>query len=207
MESLDATTVKTLFSGISIVITLVAYFPYVIAIARDQTRPHVFSWVVWSLVTFIVFFAQLEADGGVGAWPTLVAALLSSYIALLAFRHKADVHINVTDWAFFLAALMAIPFWYFCGDPLWAVVLVTLVDTLAFAPTLRKAYHYPHQEHLTFFALFITRNIFSVFALEAYSITTLLFPLVISLACTGLIALTLWRRKQTQAINSFNKVK
>lgn len=192
----DGITLKALFSGVSIAVTLLAYFPYVVAIARDQTRPHLFSWIIWSLVTYIVFFAQLDADGGVGAWPTLVAALLSTYITVLAYRHKADVHINGSDWLFFLSALMAIPFWYYCGDPLWAVVLVTLVDTLAFAPTLRKAYYYPHQEHLTFFALFILRNVFSVFALEAYSVTTLLFPVVISLACGGLIGLTLWRRRR-----------
>jgi exosortase/archaeosortase len=178
---------------------VVAFLPYISSIRRGGTRPHVFSWLVWSLVTGIVFFAQLEADGGVGAWPTALAALLTLYIAVLAFRRRGDIQITATDWLFLLMALGSLPFWFLTSDPLWTVVVLTLVDTLAFGPTIRRAYIFPYQENLTFFLLFIVRNLFSIAALESYSITTVLFPAVISLTCGGMVVTVYLRRRTTPA--------
>ncbi|MES9971296.1 MAG: hypothetical protein ABW092_14785 [Candidatus Thiodiazotropha sp.] len=55
-----------------------------------RTKPHVFSWVIWGSTTFIVFLAQLEAGGGVGAWPIGISGLITLFIALLAFAHPYD---------------------------------------------------------------------------------------------------------------------
>ena len=50
------------FSGLAIALTLVAFLPYIASILRGKTRPHVFSWVIWGVTTFIVFLAQVQ-DG------------------------------------------------------------------------------------------------------------------------------------------------
>lgn len=60
---------KMIFSGLAIILTFVAFVPYVRSILQGQTKPHVFSWIIWGTTTLIVFLAQLEAHGGVGAWP------------------------------------------------------------------------------------------------------------------------------------------
>jgi len=81
------------------------------------------------------------------------------------------------------------------SDPLWAVVILTTVDMLGFAPTVRKVYHAPYSEPISFVALFFARNILVLFALEHYSLTTTLFPAIIATACLLLIALMLLRRR------------
>jgi hypothetical protein len=186
---------KEILSGAAIVLTIVAFVPYVRAILNGTTRPHVFSWVIWGATTFVVFLAQLEGKGGVGAWPIGISGSITIVIAVLAWLKRADVTITGTDWLFLAAALSSLPLWYLTSDPFWAVVILTTVDVLGFGPTIRKSYHYPHSESVLFFALFAARNLLVVMALEHYSVTTVLFPAVIAAACMLLMALLTYRRR------------
>lgn len=186
---------KEILSGVAIVLTLMAFIPYIRAILTDTVKPHVFSWVIWGATTFLAFLAQLEDKGGVGAWPIGVSGCITIFIACLAYLKRADVTITKTDWLFFVAALSSLPLWYFTSDPLWAVVVLTIVDVLGFGPTIRKAYHFPYSESLLFFGLFTVRNLLVMIALEHHSVTTLLFPGVIAAACVLLMALIAHRRR------------
>jgi hypothetical protein len=185
---------KELLSGLAILLTLIAFVPYIRAIRQGKTKPHVFSWVIWGSTTFIAFLAQVSGGGGVGAWPIGVSGVISLYIAALAYARRADSHITRADWWFFLAAMLSLPVWYLTADPLWAVVVLTSVDVIGFGPTLRKAYRWPFEENLTFFAIFAVRNLLAVAALEIYSLTTVLFPAATGLACMVLIAVVGFRR-------------
>ena len=186
---------KLFFSCVAILLTFLAFVPYIRSILAGATTAHVFSWVIWGTTTFIVFLAQLDAKGGMGAWPIGVSGVIEALIAVLAFLKRADTSIVRTDWWFFLAALASLPLWYFTADPLWAVVVLTIVDLLGFGPTLRKAYDFPHQENATFFALFMARNICALLALEHYSPATVIFPLAVSLACLFLLIILGIRRR------------
>lgn len=185
---------KELLSAAAIVVTFVAFVPYILSIRSGETKPHVFSWVVWGLGTLIVFFALLAGRGGLGAWPIGVSAIVTSYIAILAYLRRTDTLITKTDWAFFFAALSALPFWFLTSDPLWAVVTLTVVDVIGFGPTVRRAYAYPHDESISFFAISAARNLLVILALEHYSLTTVLFPAAVGVACLTLSFMVAYRR-------------
>lgn len=186
---------KELLSALAIALTFAAFFPYIRSILKQQIKPHVFSWVIWGSTTFIVFLAQLDDGGGVGAWPIGVSGVITIHVAILAYIKKSDISITKMDWCFFLSAMASLPFWYFTADPLSAVITLTIVDVLGFGPTLRKAYSHPFDENITFFLLFMARNLIVITALEHYSITTVLFPAVIAGACLALIIMVLYRRQ------------
>ncbi len=191
---IEAVPYKELLSIVAIVLTFLATAPYIYSILKGATKPHVFSWVIWGTTTFVVFLAQLNNKGGVGAWPIGVSGILTIFIAVLAVTKRGDVTITKTDWMFLITALSSLPLWYFTSDPLWAVVILTTVDVLGFGPTIRKAYHQPKSEPLNFYALFAIRNLFVVMALEHYSVTTVLFPAVLGLTCVFIMALMMYRR-------------
>jgi hypothetical protein len=187
---------KQLLSAIAIALTFIAFVPYIRSIKRGETNPHVFSWVIWGLTTFVVFLAQLAGHGGLGAWPIGVSGVITIYIALLAYMKRSDLHITKMDWLFFVGALSALPFWIFTSDPVWAVIILTAVDLAGFAPTLRRAYTHPHEEKMLFFAIFAIRNGLVILALQHYSLTTALFPAAVGIACLLLILLVTYRRHQ-----------
>ncbi len=186
---------KELVSAIAIALTLIAFFPYIRSILQGKTKPHVFSWIIWGCTTFIVFLAQLAANGGVGAWAIGVSGVITIYVALLAYIKNSDTIITRTDWVFFILAMISLPLWYVTSDPLWAVVILTTVDVLGFAPSFRKAYIYPFEEQLTFFVIIVARNLISIMALEHYSVTTVLFPLITAVVCLIFILLVIYRRR------------
>jgi hypothetical protein len=144
----------------------------------------------------VVFLAQLADHGGAGAWPIGVSGVVTIYIAVLAYLKKSDSTITRWDWLFFLLAMASLPLWYFTADPLWAVVILTVVDVIGFGPTFRKAYFHPFEERLMFFALMIARNLTVVAALEHYSLTTILFPATIAVACLFFILMVVCRRRE-----------
>ena len=187
---------KELLSAIAIAITLIAFLPYIRSILKGALRPHVFSWVIWGTTTFVVFLAQLEDKGGAGAWAIGFSGCLSILIAFLAFLKRSDISITKIDWLFLVLAMSSLPFWYLTSDPMWAVIILTIVDMLGFGPTIRKAYNQPHSESLAFFGLFATRNLIVIMALENYTVATVLFPAAIAFACLFLITMIVYRQRE-----------
>lgn len=186
--------IKLIFSGIAIVLAIIGFVPYIALILRGQVKPHVFSWVIWGITTTIIFFAQLEAEGGVGAWPIGLSGFITIFIAFLAYIKRGDATITKLDWSFLVVALASLPLWYITSDPLWTVVILTTVDMIGFGPTFRKAYHRPFEDSRVFFIIMILRNVCSVVALEAYSVTTVLFPFCLAVGFLILLIILQHRR-------------
>ncbi|MFY9270540.1 MAG: hypothetical protein WAO55_12435 [Candidatus Manganitrophaceae bacterium] len=186
---------KEILSAVAIVLTFAAFVPYIRTIISGTTKPHVFSWVIWGTTTLVVFLAQLEGKGGVGAWPIGVSGSITIFVAFVAYVKRADITITKTDWLFFASAMSSLPLWYLTSDPLWTVVVLTIVDVLGFGPTVRKVYRFPHSESMLFFSLFAARNLLVIMALEDYSVTTVLFPAVVAAACMLLMAMVTYRRR------------
>lgn len=188
--------IKILLSNLAIAITILAFVPYILQIFMGKVRPHVISWLIWGISTLVIFIAQLLDGGGVGAWPIGVSAALTLIVAMLAFVYRADTRIDRKDQLTFIVTLLALPIWMLTAAPLYAVLILTLVDLSGFLPTLRKVSHDPHSESMIFFALFAVRNLLVLLALEHYSVVTVLFPAVIGLACLGIIVDMLILRKR-----------
>lgn len=187
---------KLLFSQIAIVLTLFAFVPYFFQIVRQQVRPHIISWLIWGVATTVIFIAQLGDGAGVGAWPVGVSALLTLAVASLAFYFRTDTHIDNKDRLAFAFTLLALPLWYFTSEPLYALIILSLVDLSGFIPTIRKINRDPYTESAVFFALFASRNLFILLALEHYSAVTMMFPSLIGLTCLSLIGYMFFLRGQ-----------
>lgn len=185
---------KEISSAVAVLITLVAFYPYLRGVLQNSIRPHVFSWVIWATTTLVVFLAQVQSHGGVGAWPIGLSGIITAAIAVLAYLKRADVSITRLDWLFLITAMASLPLWYLTSDPMWAVIVLTAVDILGFGPTLRKTYNSPHSESLLFFSLFALRNSLVILALESYSVATVLFPAAVAVACVFVMIQIVVRR-------------
>ena len=187
---------KPVLSALAIGLTFVAYVPYVRDIIKGSTKPHVFSWITWGSTTIIAFFAQVQAHGGIGAWPIGVSGSITLLVAALAYARRADVGITKLDWVFFVAAMSSLPIWYLTSNPVWAVVVLTCVDILGFGPTIRKIRDQPHSESGAFYGGFALRNALVVMALEEYSWATVLFPAGVGTVCFLVTVFIMVRRQQ-----------
>ena len=189
--------IKETLSIIGISITIIAYFPYIKSIMDNKTKPHLFSWIIWGITTSIAFFAMYFNDGGVGTFPVAFAAFLCFTIAFITYKKVGLDYITKSDWIFLALALSALPLWYVTSSALYAIILLSAVDVIGFIPTFKKAYKLPYEEQLTFFVLILTRDIiFTIPALESYTLTTMVFPLTLSTATTTFVIMVYFRRKK-----------
>jgi hypothetical protein len=186
---------KQFLGAIAIGLTIIAYYPYIRSIIQGKTKPHVFSWIIWGTSTCIVFLAQLADKGGVGAWVIGFSGIISIYVAFLAYIKRSDSSSTRIDRMFFIVAMNALPIWHLTSDPLWAVVILTTVDLLGFAPTFRRSYISPFEEQLMFYVVMALRNLVVVAALENYSLTTVLFLATIATACLIFSLMVVYRRR------------
>ena len=183
----------------AIALTLYAFFPYIRSIHKGETKPHMFSWILWGATTFIVFLAQYSDEGGAGAWPIGVSGLITLYVAGLAYVKKSDVTITKSDWVFFSIGIWSLPLWYITSDPLWAVVVLTFIDLVGFIPTFKKSYTHPHDEQLGFYIIMTARNFISILALQNYSLTTVLFPAAVGVAALLFVMMVIIQRAKLRS--------
>jgi hypothetical protein len=113
----------------------------------------------------------------------------------LSFRHGTK-DITKSDKVFLILALIALGLYIITNQPLISVVLLLAVDLLGFIPTIRKSWNKPYTETLFTYGLNTFSFAIGIYALQAYTIVTYLYPVAWFLA-TGLFSILLIiRRKQ-----------
>jgi len=186
---------KEIFTIIGIIFMIASYSIYIYSIFKGNTRPHPFSWFIWGLLTAIGFLAQISDGAGIGASITFLSAVISFGIAIIGYIQRENITISRSDkWAFILS-LTAIPLWMITQTPLWSIILITLIDLAGFYPTFRKSWFRPEQESVSSFALGGFKHLFTILALQNYSIITALFPVSLVISNFMLIAMIYYRKK------------
>lgn len=184
---------KTAFAFISILLTFAAYAPYIYGMYKGTNKPHLFMWLIWTIVVGIVFVAQWSEGAGVGAWVSGLVFVLCFIVSCWTLK-AGDKHFTRFDWGILFLTLSAIPLWVLTSDPLWAVCLVSLINSLSFLPTIRKSWGRPFEEHITMYFINVPRHLFTIAALEAYSVTTVLYNASVACMCFLAFCLILYRR-------------
>jgi hypothetical protein len=190
---------KEIFALAAIAMTCGAFGYYIWQIARGLVRPHAISWLTWGIATTAVFGAQLVSGAGIGAWPTAVSAAATFAVFGLALLRCGFDRAAPIDWAFFAAAIAGLVLWFLTSEPLTAVAIMTGIDVIGNGPTVRKILHDPFADSVSFFGLIGVRSAVAIAALEAYSATTILFPLAVGTASMLVALLMLSRRRLAAA--------
>ncbi len=167
---------KTILGYVATLLVFIGYIPYIKDVVAGKTKPHIYSWILWGLVTAIAFALQYSAGAGSGSFVTLAAALMCGVVIVLSLKAKSQVKIVLIDTVFLLLAFLAIALWLVAKQPVLSAVLVTAIDVLGFLPTVRKSWHEPESETVSFYFLNTARFMLSVVALQSYSIVTTLYP-------------------------------
>jgi hypothetical protein len=185
---------KIILGIIAVTVGFVSYIPYFKNIFLGNTKPHMFSWLIWALLEGIAFFAQLSRGGGAGAWVTGTTAILCVLVFSVSLS-RGEKNIVFSDKISFAGAILGLILWLLSKDPLVAVILVSLVDFLGFIPTFRKSYFKPREETAKLYVMSILKLILSLFALQSVNLTTVLYPASLILTNALFITMILMRRK------------
>ncbi|MBM2770071.1 hypothetical protein [Burkholderia anthina] len=175
-------------------VSLLAAIPYALAIYRRTVRPHLFTWLVWSVVTAIAAAGQFVAGAGPSAWCTAAIAV-TCFLTFVASIFRGERGWTRIDWVFLCAALSAIPLWMLTDDPTISICLVTLIELAGLGPTVRKTLHDPWSESLAYFALCVLKYALALLALSRWNVAVAFYPSVNIIASIGICTLMIVRRQ------------
>ncbi len=188
---------KETIGAIAVVLTFIAYIPYFRDILKNKTRPHIYSWSLWGLLTILLVALQIKGGAGPAMWITVAAGLLCFGVVALSLKNgKRDI--TKLDTAVALLSLIAIGFWLIADKPEVSITLAILADTLAFIPTVRKSYQDPHSETLSLYITNAIRFAITLFAVEQYTYLSVSWIVAWVIGNASLSILLIMRRNQMQ---------
>jgi hypothetical protein len=182
-----------LILGISAGLSIFCYLPYIRDIFLKKTQPHAYSWLVWTLLQVTGTLAGFKDGGGYGTWAIGVGSLFCFLIFLLSFKYGTK-NISSFDFLCLLACLVAILFYIKLDNPLWSVLVVTIIDFIGFLPTYRKGWEEPETETVSTYLIAATSYLLALFALQNYTVITLLYVVSLLITNSTFAALVLMKR-------------
>jgi hypothetical protein len=185
---------KIIFGILSFLIVAVSFIPYIKDVLKRNTTPHIYSWLVWTILQTTAAVAILQENQVWSALGTAALGLESILVFLLCFKYGTK-NIALFDVICLIGALLAIGIWVFVHNAMLSIILVTIIDFVGFLPTYRKAYREPQSETLFLYICSALSNIFSLLSITHHSVTSSLYVLSLIFTNTLFVSLVFIRRR------------
>jgi hypothetical protein len=187
---------KIIFAGVSSIVGIACFIPYIRDIFRDKTKPHIYTWFIWATLQAIVAAAMWSSGAGVAIASSVIGAVLCGFIFALSFNYGTK---NITrfDTLCLFGALVALAAYLLFHDPLLSVIAATLTDIIGTLPTVRKAYKEPHTETASTHILSGVSSAFALAAIANFTPTTSLYLFAVTILDTSCGVLVWIRQKKT----------
>jgi len=124
---LDNINMKAILGILATLIAIFGYLPYLKDTFKGKTKPHIFSWFLWGLVSLIAFGIQVTNKGGFGSLPNLVMVVICLIIFIRAIKNGTK-EISKIDIVSLVLALMAIILWLIAKQDLLSIIFIIFVD-------------------------------------------------------------------------------
>ncbi|HVQ44054.1 MAG TPA: hypothetical protein VMT30_03750 [Candidatus Saccharimonadia bacterium] len=177
------------------IIDLFGTAAYALDTLRGRTQPNRVSWLLWTVIPFITFAAQLSEHVGWSALFTLVVAVGPGAVLIASFLdRKAYWKITQFDIVCGLLSVLAIILWLITQTGLIAILLSLAADFLAGIPTLVKSYREPHTESSSAYFAGIFSSGLTLLTIHTWNFATYSFPVYILIFCLVLFTLVQFPR-------------
>ena len=185
--------IKIIFTIVATAIGIAAFFPYLRDIFLLKTKPHAYTWLIWSITQGTAVFGIWYGGGSWGALNLTVGTIFVIIIFLFSLKYGTK-NITKSDTAILIAAFCAILVWWLLDQPFISVIMVSVIDVIGYIPSFRKSYHEPWSETLASWITFSASNIFAMLALNEYNFLTTTYLVAITFANISLFVFCFLRR-------------
>ena len=185
---------KLLFALAAFATIVAAIIPYVADTFRGKTKPHLYTWLIWSVTGCIATAAYMYGQGGYPAITSAIGTVFCIFVFLISFKFGTK-DITLSDTVALVTAGVAVFMWLVLDNPLASALLGVSIDLIGYWPTFRKTYNEPWGESLSSWLLWMTTPLFSILALSSYNIFTLVYAAPIFTVNAAFIVFMLMRRR------------
>ncbi|MBP6920958.1 hypothetical protein KBB89_00190 [Candidatus Gracilibacteria bacterium] len=182
------------FSLLGVAFQIFAFSTYLWSIFRGKTKPHLYTWLLWGILGSIVTIVQITNDAG---WSILISGLMAGCnltLAGLSLKY-GETLLTRRDKYLLMGALISIILWQITQSDLTAIILVCMIDAIAFYFTFKKSYRKPHEEKLFSYILWTFQLVSFALAVNTPTLTNLLYPVFLAIMEGVFVLFLIWRRK------------
>src|SRR3989338_5553349 len=152
--------------------------PFIFSILRKETVPNRASWWIWATVNLLVLSSYVSM-GQTAAIGIGIGGLIGQIvIAVLSIRFGSG-GVSTLDRTCIAGATFSALLWWWTSSALTAHVLGVFMDFLGWLPTFQKTCVHPRSENLSAWILWTAGAGLSLFAIDAWTVSSALFILYI----------------------------
>jgi hypothetical protein len=170
--------IKTALSVLSGITFIVAFFPYIRAIAKKETSPRKATWLIWALGDWIILIGMI-AKGAVNG--LIIGAVLGATTTFLLSLKLGEPGWNQRDKVCISLSLIAIALWIYFGDSNFGIALSLIALWIAAWPTYVSAWENPANEDKKAWVIFNITNVLATLAIPHLTFAEVAPPVVFML--------------------------
>lgn len=185
---------KSIITIVGIIISLFGTINYIRSILANNTKPHIYTWIVW-LITQSIAVAGMWVWGGSvwSRWPTIGLVGITVVVVLSIKYWTKDITKSDT-WSL-LGCFIAMGLRLLVQNPLRSVISVTIIDVLWYIPSMRKTFINPQSETLLSWIISCVCNLLTILSFVEYNVLTLLYICVIFCCSMSMVWIIVLRRR------------
>ena len=191
--------IKIILVVIASLLAIVGNIHYLRDVIKGRVKPHPYTWFIWTIVSCVVFFGQVAKGAGIGAIPTAFSEVFTVIIFVYSLKYGFKNPPRIDKYFLALALLGLIP-WFITKNPTISVIIVVLIDLVAFVPTLHKTYFHSQSETPILYGSNVLRHSLIISTLGAYNIATMLHS--ISMIITNSIMVIFMKTRKYKKVDA-----
>lgn len=161
------------FVYLGIAINFFGSVSYIIDTYHGKVAPNRVSFLLWSFIPLISFFAMRSEGIGISSYLTLSTGLIPLLIFITSFLNpKAYWSLSVFDYFCGFISILGIILWLIFQSGNIAIFASIVADGFAAIPTLKKSYTNPETESAIPYFATVLAIILTLFTLKEFTFTS-----------------------------------
>jgi len=108
--------IKIIFAVLSSIVGISCFIPYILDIFKGKTKPHSYSWFIWTVLQTIGAISMFSIGAGLGVVSISIGAILCGFVFILSLKYGTH-NIKTFDVVCLVGSLIAIFFYFFLHSP------------------------------------------------------------------------------------------
>ena len=192
--------IRIIFSILATITAVIGYLPYLRDIFAKKTKPHTYTWLIWTITLLTATAGTYYGGGKWGGFylATLVIPVVLVFLLSLKYGTK---DITKSDTTVLILTLVAILVWWQLKQPLLSIFMVSAIDFAGYIPSFRKTYKDPSSETISAWIWFLVSNALGILALEQYNLLTTTYLIASLTANATIFLICILRRPYIKKLN------
>ncbi len=174
---LTTPSARAVFGGLAALLSIIAYFPYILNTLRGYTRPHRACWLIWSVLATISFFSQLYEGATTSLGFAAAQAGCTTLVFLFSVVRGQGTFMSRADGMVLALAAVGLALWYMTDTAVYALAIAITISLMGGMLTVQKTYWFPDSETMSTWHLSFVAAFFAAFAVGSLDWVLLAYPI------------------------------